>query len=293
MGSAFASCALLPDYSSFGSSNLILSVCLSPLSLLSSSLSAPSTPVPPPSQALAPVAPLLGGPAGGALAVANAGAEGPLEAQGGAAQAGAVDPMAPSFVVPPTPSAAFSAPCRAEFTVQALGLHQHDSISISLVSGPPGSSISTPITSNPGSTIFSWAPPAQELAAGAQTGDACFQARDRTGLTRSKCLQVIVTGGAGCLAQQQHALPQQPQQPQQQMVQQQPQQPPPQAQPQQPQQPQQQQQARAGVPLTLQPRTGAQQEQQMPPPQPQPRQQMAAQYPQQPQQYPQQPQVLT
>jgi hypothetical protein len=206
-------------------------------------------------------------------------------------QAGAVDPMAPSFVVPPTPSAAFSAPCRAEFTVQALGLHQHDSISISLVSGPPGSSISTPITSNPGSTIFSWAPPAQELAAGAQTGDACFQARDRTGLTRSKCLQVIVTGGAGCLAQQQHALPQQQQQ---QMVQQQPQEQPPQAQQQpQPQQPQQQQQARAGVPLTLQPRTGAQQEQQMPPPQPQPRQQMATQYPQQPQQYPQQPQVLT
>ena len=148
--------------------------------------------------------------------------------------------MAPSFVVPPTPASGYAAPCRAQFTVQALGLHQHDTIALSLVSGPPGSSISTPISANPGSTIFTWQPPAQMLAQGQQTQQACFQARDRTGLTRTKCIQVTVSGGAGCavkpsppqqMAQQpqQTMQPQQPQQPQQQPPPQMAQQPHPQS----------------------------------------------------------------
>ncbi|EKX30814.1 hypothetical protein GUITHDRAFT_149659, partial [Guillardia theta CCMP2712] len=109
-----------------------------------------------------------------------------------------IDPMAPSFVVPPTPGGSFSSPCRAEFTVQALGLHQHDSITITLLNGPQGSSISTPITSNPGSTIFTWEPSPQALQLGSSTQQACFQAKDRTGLTRNKCISVTVTGGQGC-----------------------------------------------------------------------------------------------
>jgi hypothetical protein len=110
----------------------------------------------------------------------------------------AVDPMAPSFVVPPTPSGAFSSPCSVQFTVQALGLHQHDKITLALVSGPPGSSITTPITSNPGSTIFTWQPTPQQLQQGVLSQQACFQARDRTGLTRNKCIQVSVSGGQQC-----------------------------------------------------------------------------------------------
>ena len=139
----------------------------------------------------------------------------PVAATGAApAPAGAIDPMAPSFVVPPTPGGSYASPCRAQFSVQALGLHQHDSITISLLSAPPGSSISTPITSNPGSTIFTWQPPPQQLQAGQQTGQACFQARDRTGLTRSKCIQVTVSGGAGCAQQPPAPAQQQQQQPQ-------------------------------------------------------------------------------
>ena len=87
----------------------------------------------------------------------------PAPAPVAAIDTAAVDPMAPSFVVPPTPSGAFSSPCSAQFTVQALGLHQHDKITLALVSGPPGSSITTPITSNPGSTIFTWQPTPQQL----------------------------------------------------------------------------------------------------------------------------------
>jgi len=171
--------------------------------------------------------------------------------------------MAPSFVVLPTPSGGYSSPCRAEFTVQALGLHQHDAITISLLSAPPGSSISTPITSNPGSTIFTWQPPPQLLESGQQTGQACFQARDRTGLTRNKCLQVTVSGGMGCVQQPPPAQPQpQPQLlPQQQMAQRPPtpqplptaQQPPAPAQQQQQQQQQQQPQAPPMQPMQQQP----------------------------------------
>jgi len=171
--------------------------------------------------------------------------------------------MAPSFVVPPTPSGGYSSPCRAEFTVQALGLHQHDAITISLLSAPPGSSISTPITSNPGSTIFTWQPPPQLLESGQQTGQACFQARDRTGLTRNKCLQVTVSGGMGCVQQPPPAQPQpQPQLlPQQQMAQRPPtpqplptaQQPPAPAQQQQQQQQPQQPQAPPMQPMQQQP----------------------------------------
>jgi len=207
---------------------------------------------------------------------------------------GAVDPMAPSFVVPPTPSTAYAAPCRAQFTVQALGLHQHDAIAISLESGPPGSSISTPITSNPGSTIFTWAP--QPLQ-GQQTQQACFQARDRTGLTRSKCIQVTVSGGAGCAQllpapqspQQQMAQqppPQQPQMAPQTQQQQKQQQPPPQMQQQQQQPPQQQQQLqKPALQMPQQPPPQVQQQQQPGHP---PQQQTAEQagYPPQQQQQP-------
>ena len=49
-----------------------------------------------------------------------------------------VDPLAPSFVSPPTPLSSVVANCSVQFPVQALGLHSHDVVSISLLDGPAG-----------------------------------------------------------------------------------------------------------------------------------------------------------
>jgi len=240
----------------------------------------------------------------------------PAQQMQAAPPAGAVDPMAPSFVVPPTPSSSIASACESKFTVQALGLHQHDAISISLVSAPPGGALTNVVSSNPGSADFGWTPTAQAIASG-QASDqrACFQARDRTGLTRTKCILVSVTPGDCALTaaqapqqpqpqpqpaqpavQQQQA--QQPQaaqaQPAQQPQAQQPQQPPQpaqQAQQQQMQQqaPQQQEQQPVQQPGYPQQQQQPEQAQQQPgyPPQQQMQQQPPPGYPQQ-QGYPQQ-----
>jgi hypothetical protein len=130
----------------------------------------------------------------GAPAPAQEGA--PVQELPGAAPAAPVDPMAPSFVVPPTPASSIASACTSKFTVQALGLHQHDAITISLVSAPPGAGLQNLVTSNPGSADFEWTPTAAVIASG-QAADqrACFEARDRTGLTRTKCITISVTPG--------------------------------------------------------------------------------------------------
>lgn len=115
----------------------------------------------------------------------------------------AVDPMAPSFVVPPTPAAGSQlvAKCQVSFSVQALGLHSGDHVTLAIQSpAPAGGQLLAPTNGNPATAVFSWTPPA-----GTQPTTVCFSATDSHSLTRVHC--VTVTMDPSCSSQSSVASP--------------------------------------------------------------------------------------
>jgi hypothetical protein len=106
------------------------------------------------------------------------------------------DPLAPSFVSPPTPVSVMTRKCSLRFALQALGLHEGDTVHISLTSGPAGGAMTAVIDDNPASAIFAWDAAAAIAAPAAplqrRHTSACFSATDSRGLVAQRCVGVVV-----------------------------------------------------------------------------------------------------